>query len=297
MKDKLKSKLLYFLYKYGEYLSDKVYIKWVYYLTVGKRLNLNNPKTFSEKLQWLKLYDRTPLCTKLVDKILVKEYVANIIGKQYIIPTLATYNSPADIDFDKLPNQFVLKCNHNSGGLCICKDKSKLDYAKVKENLEISLKRDYYLNGREWPYKDIKRKILAETLMVDEHNDDLVDYKFFCFNGIPKLCQVISDRNTEEKIDFYDMDWNRQDGLVGLNTKVHNSSYIIDEPKTFATMKEIAGKLSKGFPFSRIDLYEINGRCYFGEITFFPLSGFGWFNPLEWNNIIGDWLELPVNKK
>lgn len=273
--------------------SDRTYLKWRYRLSLGRKLNLDNPVTFNEKLQWLKLYNRKPEYTIMVDKVKAKEYVAERLGEEYIIPNLGVWDDLDEIDFDALPNQFVLKCNHNSGlGMCICKDKSKLDIPKVKAELRKGLKQNYFLHGREWPYKDVPRKILAEKFMTDEEQTELRDYKFFCFNGEPRLCQVISDRSTDEKIDFYDMDWHRVNGLIGLTFGVRNSEGQITKPNSFDKMKQMARKLAQDIPFSRIDFYEINGKPYFGEITFFPASGFGEFRPSDWNKVIGDWVKL-----
>lgn len=282
--------------KFSFLFSDKQYLQMMYWLHLGRKLNLKNPKTFNEKLQWLKLYNHKPEYTIMVDKVKAKEYVAKLIGEEHIIPTLGVWDDPDDIDFDALPDQFVLKCNHNSGtGMCICRDKSKLDIEKVKAELRKGLKENYFMRWREWPYKNVPRKILAEKFMVDESGTELKDYKFFCFNGEPRYCQVISDRNTDEKIDFYDMHWKRLVGLVGLvglNDKVHNSEYAIPCPESFEDMKQMASLLAKSIPFSRIDFYEINHQAYFGEITFFPASGFGNFNPREWNVKMGDMITL-----
>lgn len=279
--------------KFSFLFSDKQYLQMMYWLHLGRKLNLKNPKTFNEKLQWLKLYNHKPEYTIMVDKVKAKEYVAKLIGEEHIIPTLGVWDDPDDIDFDALPDQFVLKCNHNSGtGMCICRDKSKLDIEKVKAELRKGLKENYFMRWREWPYKNVPRKILAEKFMVDESGTELKDYKIFCFNGEPRYCQVISDRNTDEKIDFYDMHWKRLVGLVGLNDKVHNSEYAIPCPESFENMKQMASLLAKSIPFSRIDFYEINHQAYFGEITFFPATGFGNFNPREWNVKIGDMITL-----
>lgn len=279
--------------KFSFLFSDKQYLQIMYWLHLGRKLNLKNPKTFNEKLQWLKLYNHKPEYTIMVDKVKAKEYVAKLIGEEHIIPTLGVWDDPDDIDFDALPDQFVLKCNHNSGtGMCICRDKSKLDIEKVKAELRKGLKENYFMRWREWPYKNVPRKILAEKFMVDESGTELKDYKIFCFNGEPRYCQVISDRNTDEKIDFYDMHWKRLVGLVGLNDKVHNSEYAIPCPESFENMKQMASLLAKSIPFSRIDFYEINHQAYFGEITFFPATGFGNFNPREWNVKMGDMITL-----
>lgn len=301
-----------FCHVYGKILTkmgilpDKIYLKLMFRHKLGYRLNLKAPRTFSEKLQWLKLYNRNPLYTIMVDKVKAKEYVADKIGNQYIIPTLGVWKNAEDIDFDSLPNRFVIKCNHNSGkGMYICKDKSKMDENIVRKNLNRGLCENYYLHGREWPYKDVPRCILAEKYMeennskqVENKNSEKVgnlhDYKFYCFNGEPRLCQVISDRATNEKIDFYDMDWNRMVGLVGLTEGVHNSNENIQCPQSFDDMKRCAKVLSENIPFSRIDFYDIDGHAYWGEITFFPASGFGKFSPDEWNEEIGSWIKLSI---
>lgn len=293
-----------------DWMSDENYLKMMFRATTGKKLNLHNPQTFNEKLQWLKLYDRNPLYTIMADKVKAKEYVAKKIGEQYIIPTLGVWKSADDIDFDSLPDRFVIKCNHNSGkGMYICRDKSRMNVNEVRKGLSEGLREDYYKHGREWPYRDVPRRILAEQYMESEkpsfvNSDveekvsrvgDLRDYKFYCFNGEPKLCQVISDRAVDEKIDFYDMNWNRIIGLVGLTSGVHNSDRDMPCPHSFEDMLSCARILSKGIPFSRIDFYDISGRAYWGEITFFPASGFGFFKPDGWNKKIGDWVKLPAN--
>lgn len=279
-------------------IPDKLYLQLMYRHFLKEPINWKNPKLFSEKIQWLKLHDRKSLYTTLVDKIEVKEYIENLIGKEHIIPTIATWDSVDKIDFESLPNQFVLKTNHAGGnsGVIICRDKANFNIEEAKNKLRKSLKTNSYLYGREWPYKNVKRRILAEQLLAEKDNIDsgLRDYKFFCFNGIPRLCQVISDRNTKETIDFYDMDWKRIPGLVGLNAKVENSVYDLPCPTTFEKMKKYASMLSKHIKtdFARIDFYEVNHQLFFGEITLYPLSGFGKFKPNDWNITIGDYLNL-----
>lgn len=274
------------------FLPDELFLMIRYHQIAGKRLNLNNPLTFNEKLQWLKLHDRRPEYTIMVDKYAVRKYIADTIGEEYLIPLLGVWDSPDEIDFDALPDQFVLKCNHNSGiGLCICKDKSKLDIKKVKKELWKGLKQDYYLTGREWPYKNVPRKIIAEKYMVDESGYELKDYKFFCFNGEPKALFVATDRNKpneEVKFDFYDLDWNR----LPMKQGHPNSSANIAKPKSFDRMIEISRILSKGIPHVRVDLYDINGHIYFGELTFSHFSGFVPFQPEEWDYTFGAWLQL-----
>ena len=288
----------YILSRYGffNYWPDEKYLKRKFELVFDYELDLENPQTFNEKIQWLKLYDRNPLYTTLVDKVAVKEYVANIIGKEYIIPTIGVYNNAEEIDFNKLPNQFVLKCNHNSGlGMYICKDKRNLNIKKIKKELLKGLKQDYYMTNREWPYKNVPRKIIAEQYMEDGQTKELCDYKFFCFNGRPVFCQVISDRSTNECVDFFDMNWQHQN-FTGLTKEFPNCAIEPIRPISFDKMKKACEVLTKNIPFIRVDFYEINGKMYFGELTFYPASGFGKFHPNEWNKKIGDWLVLP-NKK
>ena len=283
---------VFLLYKFSRFYSDENLLRKLYRFRMGKKLNIDNPQTFCEKLQWLKLYNRKPEYTQMVDKYAVKEYVANIIGEEYIIPTIGVWDRVDDIDWDVLPNQFVLKCTHDSGGLIICKDKSTLDIKKAIRKLKKSMKRDYFYENREWPYKNVKHRIIAEQYMEVEGQEDLTDYKFFCFNGEPKYCQVIRDRNTKETIDFYDMEWNHMP-FVGLNPIVKNGETPVAEPICIENMICICKKLSRNIPFSRIDLYVINGKEYFGETTFYPKSGMGVFSPNEWDYILGDLIKLP----
>lgn len=284
--------LRYILFKTARLWPDKIYLKWYFYSRVGYKLDLNNPKTFNEKLQWLKLNNRKPEMVKMVDKVDAKEYVAKIIGEEYIIPTLGVYDSVDEIDFDKLPNQFVLKCTHDSGGIVICSDKSKLDIEAAKAKLRRGLKVNYYYQNREWPYKQVKPRIIAEQYMVDESGYELKDYKFFCFDGEVKLLFIASDRGlkTEEtKFDFFDTDFNHLPFLNGHP----NATKPIDRPKGFEEMKKIAARLSQGQPHLRVDLYDINGRIYFGELTFYHWSGMTPFEPKEWDYKLGEWIILP----
>lgn len=257
----------------GRVLSDKVYLKLKYRLAMKTKLNLKAPKTFNEKLQWLKLYDRNPEYTVMVDKYLVRQYIADKIGEEYLIPLLGVWDDPDEIDFDKLPDRFVLKCNHNSGlGMCICKDKSQLNIPKVKEELKKGLAQNYYLHGREWPYKNVPRKVIAEKFMTDE-SGGLIDYKFFCFDGYVDCVMVCIDRHlSDTKFYFFDKDWQ----LKRLNIRGQQApaDFTLRKPECMDKMFEIAELLSKGLKFSRIDLYECDGKIYFGEITFFPDSGF-----------------------
>lgn len=271
--------------------ADAFYLKLLFKNRMGKKLNLANPKTYNEKLQWLKLYNRDPRYTMLVDKYAVKKYVESILGKEYIIPTLGIWDRFDDIDFNSLPDQFVLKCTHDSGGLVICTDKSKLDIEKVKNKINHALRRKYYKNTREWPYKNVKPRIIAEQYMVDESGYELKDYKFFVFDGIMKAMYIATDRNaeTETCFDFFDRDFNHLPFTNGHPNALH----AIKKPDNFEEMIAVAEKLGKGFPQVRIDLYNVKGKIYFGEITFFHWSGMKPFQPEEWDYIFGGWIKLP----
>lgn len=277
-------------------LEDELYIKLCYTARVGRKLNLNSPQTFNEKLQWLKLYDRNPEYTKMVDKHEAKKYVANIIGEEYIIPTLGVWEKFEDIDFNKLPNQFVLKCTHDSGGLVICKDKTKLNIEEAKKKISKSLKRNYYYYGREWPYKNVKPRIIAEEYMATAKQKELIDYKFFCFNGEPKFLYVSEglSNHATAKISFTNMNYEKTDFY---RRDYKPFELLPQKPMNFDKMKELAEKLSKNIPFLRVDFYEIEGKIYFGELTFFPCSGYIPFEPEEWDQKLGDMLELPKEKK
>lgn len=259
-----------------------------------KKLDLTNPKTYNEKLQWLKLYNRKQEYTIMVDKYAVKGYVEKIIGKEYIIPTLGVWEHFDDIDFDKLPDQFVLKCTHDSGGLVICKDKETLDKEKAKKQIEHCLKRRYFLNTREWPYKDVKPQIIAEKYMVDESGYELKDYKFFTFDGKVKAMFIATDRGSESEtcFDFYDCNFEH----LPFKNGHPNAKKKIIKPENFDKMIELAEKLGKDIPHARIDFYNINGKIYFGEITFFHWSGLKPFEPEEWDYKFGSWIQLPEGK-
>lgn len=274
-------------------LSDEAYLQLRYKLTFGKKLNINNPKTFSEKLQWLKLYDRNPKYSIMVDKYEVKNYVENIIGKEYIIPTIAVYNNYDEIDFESLPNQFVMKCTHDSGGLVVCQNKATLDKTAALKKIKKSFNKNYFYGGREWPYKNLKPKIIVEKYMTDKLNKDLIDYKFFCFNGIPKYILVCTDRSTDLKETFYDTNWN----LALFKRPNHDIDETINKPKNFKKMLELASKLASNIPFVRVDFYEINGQIYFGELTFFPASGMSKFSPEIWDEKLGNLLDISMVDK
>lgn len=288
---KPKLSIIYILkFKIFGIISDSVYLKIKYKLMVGKKLDLKHPKSFNEKLQWLKLYDRNPIYTQMVDKYEVRKYIKEKIGEEYLIPLLGVYESFEEIDFDSLPNQFVLKPNHTSGNVYICKDKSNINYKNLKKEVNGWLKREYYWIHREWPYKNIKPRIICESYMVDESGTGLKDYKFMCFNGVAKCLFVGLNRNspTGLNIDFYDMEWNQ----MPFERHYPRSGQNIPMPKTFVRMVELAGELSGNIPFVRVDFYEVNGQLYFGELTFYPGSGYEEFTPESYDYLLGSWLEL-----
>lgn len=272
-------------------LSDKMYLKLMYRARLGKRLNLKNPKTFNEKLQWLKLYNRKPEFTKMVDKYEVKKYVADLIGEECVIPTLGVWDKFEDIDFEALPNSFVLKCTHDSGGLVICKDKSQLDLAAAKSKIERSLKRNYYKHGREWPYKNVKPRIIAEEYMEDENSKESLNvYKVMTFSGEPKIIQTIqNDKKSNETIDYFDTNWN----LLDLRQNFPNSEIKLSKPEKLEEMLSLSRLMGEGFSFLRIDFYEVNGKVYFSEFTFYSDSGTAKFKPCEWDEKLGDYIKLP----
>ena len=283
----------YIVKKFFSFLPDKLFLSFRYRFQMGCWVDWQNPKTFTEKIQWLKLYNRKPEYTTWVDKSLVKKYVASIIGDKYIIPTLGIWQRTSQIDWNSLPNKFVLKTTHGGGscGVVICKNKDIFDKEKAVASLDKSLKYDIYKDFREWPYKNVKKGIIAELYMEDAFQTELNDYKFFCFNGEPLYCQVIRDRHVRETIDFYDMEWKHQE-FVGLNPNVTNGLTPVERPVCLAEMIDICRKLSINVPFIRVDLYIINSQVYFGELTFFPASGFGMLSPVEWNRKLGDLLLL-----
>lgn len=272
-------------------MSDRTFIKWEYFTGMRKFPNLENPKTYNEKLQWLKLNDIHPEYELLVDKYESKFIVSQMI-RGGIIPTIGVWEYFDDIDFDLFPDQFVLKTTHDSGGVVVVKDKSKMDIAKVRAKIEKSLRNNFFYQHREYPYKNIKPRIIAEKYMEDESGTELKDYKFFCFDGEPKMLYVATDRPYDTRFDFFDMDWNHLPFKQGhpLATKE------IKKPAGFEEMKEIARKLSKGIPHVRVDLYDINGKIFFCELTFFHFSGNVPFEPEEWDYKIGEWLKLPKNQ-
>jgi len=291
MKERIRNLKISLLYRFARLFPDRLFLELLFPLRTGYKLNLKAPQTFNEKLQWLKLYDRKPEYTQMVDKLEAKKYVANIIGEEHIIPTLAVYDRVEDINFDALPNRFVLKCTHDSGGIVICKDKATLDRRAAIEKLRRGLKQNYFYQNREWPYKNVKPRIIAEQYMEDE-SGELKDYKIFCFDGKPEYMFIATDRfNKEEetKFDFYDMEFNH----LPFTNGHPNASREIEKPQSFEEMKRLAAKLSKGLPQVRVDFYDVNGHVYFGELTFFHWSGMTPFNPIEWDKKFGEKIKIP----
>lgn len=277
--------------KVASLIPDELFLKVKFRLTMGYWMDFKDPKTYNEKLQWLKLYDRNPAYTKMVDKVAAKEYVAQVAGKQFVIPTIGVWEKAEDIPWDKLPNQFVAKVTHDSGGIVICKDKNQLNTKEAVRKLSKALHQDYYNLTREWPYKNVKRQIIVEQYMVDESGYELKDYKFFCFDGEPKMLFVATDRekeNEETKFDFFDTEFR----LLPFTNGHEHAQVTPAKTKGFDTMMELARKLSKGIKHVRVDLYDVNGKVYFGEMTFFHWSGFVPFEPEEWDAKIGKWLIL-----
>ena len=273
-------------------INDKTYLKIRYKRRTGKKLNLRHPKTFNEKLQWLKLYDHNQKYTKMADKYEAKKYVQKIIGKKYIIPTIGIYDDFDEINFNKLPKKFVIKCTHDSGGLIICKDKKTLNISQARKKINKSLRKNYYYSGREWPYKNIKPRIIVEKFIEDDTIDDLRDYKFMCFNGEPQYV-YITVKNDNIFEDYYDMDFKP----VNIKHGFPRSNINFQKPALFEKMKDIARRLSKDIPFLRVDLHYVNGEILFGEMTFYDWAGFMPFETDEQDKKFGSLIKLPKRRR
>ena len=281
--------------RFGKYdsMPDEEFLKRRFRSAMGKELDLENPQTFNEKLQWLKLYDCNPEYTRIVDKYEFKNYIAEKIGAEYTVPTLGRWDSFDDIDFDSLPDKFVLKCNHDSGTLVICKDKSKLDVKKARKKLSKALKKDFYLRHREWPYKDVKPCIIAEKYL--DLSDPPIEYKLFSFNGSAKIilvCKGIAHTSNRTNT-FYDRDFNK----LPIQSLLPNQIEKEEKPAEYEKLLEIADKLSEGIPQVRVDFYISDGQIYVGEMTFFHNAGFCKINPEEWDKKMGDMIPLDIVKK
>lgn len=268
------------------WLSDSAYIRLLFKSKMGYKLNLKNPVTFNEKLQWLKLNDRSPIYVDLVDKLTVKNIISNKFGEEYVVPTYAIWDKAEDISFDSLPNQFVLKCNHDQGSVMIIKDKNEIDIDYIRNRYKKLLKRSPFPGTREYPYKCITPKVFAEKLLTEE----IIDYKFYCFNGEPRFlyCGKGLTEDHSLAIDFYDMEWNQ----MPFYRTDYKRLGMIDKPKNFELMKNIARNLSEGVSFVRIDLFEVDNQVYFSEFTLCPASGFMPFEPKEHDTIVGGWLKI-----
>lgn len=270
--------------------NDELYLKIRYRLGMGLWPDFKNPKTYQEKMMWSLLYDKHPEYTNMVDKDAAKKHVATIIGEEYIIPTYGVWESFDEIDFNHLPEKFVLKCTHDSGRIFICTDKSKFNFKYAKKRLTQALKHTFWKEAREYQYRDVPHRIIAEKYMVDESGYELKDYKIFCFDGKPKCLFVATDRTTgDTKFDFYDTEWNN----MHIRNGHPNNTHDIPKPKNFEKMLEIASKLSQGIPHVRVDLYNCNGEIYFGELTFFHFGCAVPFEPREWDYKFGEWFKLP----
>ena len=288
------------LLSFGRFIPDKLYLAWMYYIRMGSKMNWKEPSTYNEICQWMKIYHRNPLYTKLADKIEAKKYVESILGPGYTFPLIAEYSTVEEIDFNALPNQFVIKTNHDSGSLCICKDKAKgdifvgksdnqcnLSFDEVKSFLNKSLKINYFNALREWPYKNIKRRILVEQYMQQSDGSGLKDYKFFCFNGEPKFVWM-GTNYTPMYFDVYSVDWKNQNVCWGYD----KAPYDVEPPLGYEQMLDIARKLSKGIPHVRIDFFNIDGHIYVGEFTFYTWSGLCPFTPKSFDVTLGKEFDL-----
>ena len=281
-------------------LPDRPFLKLMWWVETGSRLNLKNPRGFNEKLQWLKLYDHRPEYTIYVDKLLVRDYVKKTIGDKYLVPLICVWERPEQIDFNLLPDQFVIKCNHNSGGgMCICTDKTKLDIKSVTNKLNTSLQTNPFYEKREWAYKNVEPKILCEKLLVDKTPNNttgtLIGYDFYCFNGEPRFLYTRIDdiskgTKGEPRLTFFDLDWKTP---PFYRTDHEQVPFQVEKPECLDEMIDVARKLSKGIPFVRVDLYWIDKQILFSEMTLYPGGGNGFFSPKEWEIIIGDWITLP----
>lgn len=274
------------------WMSDEQYLRILYRLAMRERLDLENPNNYNAKLQWLKLNDRKDIYSVMVDKYDAKQYIASVVGEEYLIPTLGVWNNFEEIDFASLPNRFVLKCTHDSGGVSICRDKENYDIDRARKKIQKSLRRNYYYLYREWPYKSLKPRIIAEEYMEEGDGEGeenvLTDYKFFCFDGVPKIMYISKDKAQQPYTDFYDMDFNH----LPIHVKDPNSDVKREKPKEFDLMKRLAEALSKGMPHLRVDFYVIKEKIYVGELTFYHNGGVTRIQPDEWNIKMGEWIQI-----
>lgn len=277
--------------KMFSWISDERFLKIMYYCRMGNILNLKNPATFNEKLQWLKIYDHKPKYTTLADKFAVRKYITDTIGEEYLVPILGVYDNFDDINFDALPNKFVLKCTHDSGGVVICNNKQSFNIDEARKKINKCLKTNFYYLGREQLYKNIKPRIVCEQFMENTTGDELLDYKVMCFNGKSKCLFICSNRSSKDglKVDFYDMNWK----IMPFDRHYPRSGRQLEKPVNYNKMIQLSEKMAKDLPFVRVDFYEVDGRLYFGELTFYPGSGFEKFEPSKYDYKLGEWLMLP----
>lgn len=278
-----------------KFIPDKMYLKLVYRANLDKKLNLDQPITFTEKIQWLKLYDRNPEYIKLVDKYLVREHIEKLIGSKYLVPLIGIYNNIDEIELSKLPNQFVLKCTHDSGSVVICKDKSNFDWIATKKKLTRCLKRNYYYTGREWPYKFVKPRIVCERFMTEGLNEVPKDYKVYCFHGEPKLIFILRDKykkGVRKSGTVYTTQWEALPCVLDNHYELN----MVEEqkPECLEELLSICRKLCEGFCQVRIDFYIINETIYFSEITLSTSSGLVPIIPNSYDVILGSYLQLPM---
>lgn len=273
------------------WVPDELHLKMMHRAHVGRWPNLDKPRTFNEKLQWLKLNDHNPLYNTLVDKYTVKQWVANRIGSEYVTKTYARWDSTRDVDISSLPERFVLKTNHDCGGIAICRDRATFDLEAALSKLSKHLSTNYYWGSREWPYKDVKPCVFAEEYLEPDASGDLPDYKLFCFSNSKIITLLITDRFTKAGVTqtFFDEEWH----LMELTEGGHPTRPNSPKPKFFDEMKRLASILSSDLPFVRVDFYESEGRLLFGEMTLYPKSGFECFDPEEWNIRLGSWINFP----
>ena len=286
----------YIIEKSLRLLPDKLYLQLLYFKHFKKLIDFKDPTTFNEKLQWLKLNDRAPLYTTIVDKLAMKDWLANKVGEGYTVPTLGVWDKPEDIEFDRLPNNFVLKWNHDSGSIVICKDKNSFNQEEAIKKLQHGATFNGFWYGREWPYLNVPPKVFAEPYLEDKETKELRDYKLFTFNGEVKLLLIASERQkpgVDTKFDFYNIELNH----INMRNQHENAAIPPTPPKSFHLMKELAEKISKNFAHLRVDFYEVDGRVYIGELTLYHGSGFMTFSPNEWYRILGDWIDLSSVKK
>jgi len=285
----LKLVLIKILYFVSPFFNDSVYLKLLFPLKTGSKLDLDNPQTYNEKLQWLKIHFRKPEFTRMVDKFEVKEYARQIIGDEYIIKNYGVWDSFAEIEFEDLPRQFVLKTTHDSGSIIIVKDKAKFNKKEAKKKLEKCLKRKFFYLAREWPYKDVKPRILAEEFLYDGEKTPPADYKFYCFHGEPRVMLIATERGPgTTKFNYYDMNLN----LMNLMLSGPQSKKKLDMPKELSKMIKLSRMLSAELPHVRVDFYEIKGKVFLGELTFFDSGGMASFYPPRWDHVWGSWIDL-----